>query len=136
MGTPGGAGSAGLRVFGGTTTRAMEFLNGTSIVGRIIINASTVTYSTSSDYRLKKDIVDMNTSEAMNKIMSLKPRNFTWIETDEETNGFIAHELQEFFPEAVTGEKDKIVEMGNILENDHIILENTYKPVELQENHT
>jgi len=47
--------------------------------------------------------------------MQLKPSKFNWIETGNEAEGFIAHELQEIFPDAVTGEKDETYEStGNI----------------------
>ena len=61
-------------------------------------------YSTSSDYRLKEDIQPITNATAT--LLSLKPCNFKWTNGGERNNGFIAHELQEVVPEAVTGEKD------------------------------
>ena len=64
-------------------------------------------YNTTSDYRLKEHIVDLpNALETVNK---LKPRQFDWKETGITTTGFIAHELFEVCPHAVTGEKDATV---------------------------
>jgi hypothetical protein len=61
-------------------------------------------YSTSSDYRLKEDIQPITNATAT--VLSLKPCNFRWTNGGERNNGFIAHELQEVVPEAVTGTKD------------------------------
>ena len=61
-------------------------------------------YSTTSDYRLKENIVDL--PDALETVSRLKPRQFDWKETGNTTTGFIAHELAEVCPHAVTGEKD------------------------------
>jgi hypothetical protein len=133
--TTAGNGAIRVTVPAVTGNRNMEFVNGTATVGVISTTGTATTYGTSSDHRLKTDIQDMNSTEAMNRVMSLKPRDFKWIQTNEKTNGFIAHELQEFFPEAVTGHKDGILEIGNILnEIDEIISENVSKPEHLNDN--
>jgi hypothetical protein len=80
--------------------------------GYISQAASTVTYSTSSDYRLKENIVPM--TGALNKVALLKPVTYTWKIDNSAGQGFIAHELQEVVPEAVCGEKDAVDEEGNI----------------------
>lgn len=69
-------------------------------------NAASVAYNTSSDYRLKEDIKEM--IDVKTRIMSLKPVNFKWKEEFGGTrvDGFIAHEVQQVIPEAVTGKKD------------------------------
>jgi hypothetical protein len=80
--------------------------------GYISQAASTVTYSTSSDYRLKENIAPM--TGALNKVALLKPVTYTWKIDGSDGQGFIAHELQEVVPEAVCGEKDAIDADGNI----------------------
>jgi len=77
--------------------------------GRISVLGSSneiAIYGESSDYRLKKDIADMDSSWEL--IKSLKPRKFKWKDNEElgYHNSFIAHELQEIIPKAVSGEKD------------------------------
>jgi hypothetical protein len=64
-----------------------------------------VSYNTSSDYRLKENII--NLTDALETVARLQPRQFTWKETGNTTTGFIAHELAEVLPHAVTGEKDE-----------------------------
>ena len=90
-----------------------------SIVGSIIMGASTTTFNTSSDYRLKHDIQPM--SGALAKVAQLKPVTYKWNSDDSQSQGFIAHELQEIVPECVTGEKDavEIVEVKD--ENGEVI---------------
>jgi hypothetical protein len=79
---------------------------GGTIRGSITYNrtAGLTSYNTTSDYRLKEHVVDLpNALETVNR---LKPRQFDWKETGNTTTGFIAHELAEVCPHAVTGEKD------------------------------
>ena len=80
--------------------------------GYISQAASSVTYSTSSDYRLKENIAPM--TGALNKVALLKPVTYTWKIDNSAGQGFIAHELQEVVPEAVCGEKDAVDEDGSI----------------------
>ena len=74
--------------------------------------SSTVSYVTSSDYRLKENIVPM--IGALDKVALLKPVTYKWKVDGSNGQGFIAHELQEIVPEAVAGEKDAVDEEGNI----------------------
>ncbi len=81
------------------------FLNSAgSTSGGITINTSAVVYGTSSDYRLKDDLKPIE--NAIEKLMKIKPVNFSWKIDKTMVDGFIAHELQEIIPEAVTGVKD------------------------------
>jgi hypothetical protein len=75
-----------------------------TVVGGIVANSGSVSYNTTSDYRLKENIAPM--TGALNKISALKPVTYTWKATGETTQGFIAHELAEIIPDCVTGEKD------------------------------
>lgn len=86
------------------TARYISFRKNTTEIGSISFNTSSVSYNTTSDYRLKENITPYN--DAINEIMRLKPVRYTWKNSGEKTQGFIAHELQEVFPEAVSGEKD------------------------------
>jgi hypothetical protein len=66
--------------------------------------ATTVNYGTSSDYRLKENVVPM--TGALEKVLELNPVTYTWKEDGSAGQGFIAHELQAVCPDAVVGEKD------------------------------
>jgi hypothetical protein len=92
---------------------ALEWFNGSGgYVAAVSVNASTVAYGTSSDYRLKDNIAPM--TGALEKVAQLKPSTWSWKSTGENGQGFIAHELQEVCPDAVAGEKDAVNEDGSI----------------------
>ena len=73
--------------------------------GNIVINTSSVSYNTTSDYRLKEN-VDYDW-DATSRLKQLKPARFNFIaDADTTVDGFLAHEAQAIVPEAVTGTKD------------------------------
>ncbi len=80
-------------------------------VGSITSNGTSTSYTTTSDYRLKEDWVAV--ADASTRVNALKPVNFAWISSGERVDGFLAHELAEVVPEAVTGEKDAVDAEGN-----------------------
>lgn len=81
-------------------------------IGNISQSGTTaVSYNTSSDYRLKNTIAPM--TGALAKVAALKPCTYKWNADDSEGEGFIAHELAEVCPHAVTGEKDAVDADGN-----------------------
>jgi hypothetical protein len=82
----------------------LGFYNPNGLVGFIRTTNSSTTYNTSSDYRLKENIVPV--TGALAKVAALKPCTYTWKADGSAGQGFIAHELQEVCPDAVTGEKD------------------------------
>jgi hypothetical protein len=95
-----------------TSTGAAEFrYNGTQ-KGYIAYTSTATTYNTTSDYRLKENIEPM--VNALEKVALLNPVTYTWIESGENGQGFIAHELQNVVPECVFGEKDAVNEDGSI----------------------
>jgi hypothetical protein len=73
---------------------------------------SSVAYNTTSDYRLKENVVDM--TGALDRVEQLQPKRFNFIQDPEITfDGFLAHEVQSIIPEAITGEKDAVDDEGN-----------------------
>ena len=86
---------------------AMEFYHHSNdaSVGSIITTTSSTSYNTSSDYRLKENVVPMSAS--IDRLKQLKPCNFNFIADATTTvDGFLAHEAQAVVPEAVSGDKD------------------------------
>jgi hypothetical protein len=75
-------------------------------------DGSSTLYSTSSDYRLKDNVVPMVNGLAT--VNLLKPVTYSWKASGFLNEGFIAHELAEVIPLAVTGEKDSVNEDGSI----------------------
>jgi hypothetical protein len=82
--------------------------NGSAIVyaGQITLNGNTTAYTSASDYRLKENIAPMTGS--LDKVLTLKPVTFTFKDSGQTSQGFIAHELQAVIPECVVGEKDAV----------------------------
>jgi hypothetical protein len=89
-----------------TATRAQfYFYNPNGQVGTITTNGSATAYNTSSDYRLKENVVPMTGS--IDRLKELKPSQLNFIADATTTvDGFLAHEAQEVVPEAITGTKD------------------------------
>jgi hypothetical protein len=77
-----------------------------TIVGSINCSGSTTNFNTSSDYRLKENVVPM--TGALEKVSALKPVTYKWKLDGSAGQGFIAHELQAVVPDCVTGEKDAV----------------------------
>jgi hypothetical protein len=89
------------------------FLNTNGEVGSIKTNGSATAFNTSSDYRLKEN-VNYN-FDATTRLKQLKPARFNFKADSTTTfDGFIAHEVKEVIPEAISGEKDAVDEKGNI----------------------
>ena len=84
----------------------MFFYIGGAHQGTISSSGGSTTYGTSSDYRLKENVVDL--ANGITRLKELKPKQFNFIadETNTLRDGFLAHEAQEVVSEAVAGEKD------------------------------
>ena len=63
------------------------------------ITAFGTTFLQVSDQRLKKDVHTI--SGSMNKILQLRPTEFTWIDNDKQDIGFIAQEVEKIIPEVI-----------------------------------
>ena len=86
--------------------------SGGTNVGTITTNGTGVTYGTASDYRLKNSVVPFDVG--LETVTALKPVSYKWNFDDSYGEGFIAHELQEVIPLAVSGEKDAVEKDGKI----------------------
>jgi hypothetical protein len=82
------------------------FTNGYGKVGSVTTSGTSTSYNTSSDYRLKENLVDLTGASA--RVNQLNPLRFNWITDDTNTaiDGFLAHEVATVVPEAITGTKD------------------------------
>ena len=90
----------------------ISFMRSGSEVGSITVTSSATAFNTSSDYRLKENITPL--SGCLDVISKIKPSTFNFIEAPEvSVDGFIAHELADVVPYAVSGEKDGIDEHGD-----------------------
>jgi len=88
------------------------FYNGNGAVGSISTNGSSTAYNTSSDYRLKENVVEV--TDGIDRVKLLKPSRFNFIvDPDKTVDGFLAHEVADVVPEAITGTKDAVDADGN-----------------------
>jgi len=76
--------------------------------GSIGVAVGSVSYNTSSDYRLKENITSI--SDGITRLKTLKPLRFNFIEDTTNTlrDGFLAHEVSSIVPESITGTKDEV----------------------------
>ena len=83
------------------------FVNPNGNVGQINTINSETRYFTTSDYRLKENVV--NLTGAITRLKTLQPKRFNWIsdETNTLQDGFLAHEVTAV-PEAISGTKDAV----------------------------
>ena len=105
------------QVSGSTSRNLLNFATGGTFPGTgyasVTTNGTTITYGTSSDYRLKTNIAPL--TDSVVKVKALKPCSYNWARAPEVLNqGFLAHELAEVVPQAVVGEKDAVNEDGSI----------------------
>jgi hypothetical protein len=97
---------------GGATEYLMECWKSGTQVGSISVTASATAFNTSSDYRLKENVVPL--TGAADRLNQLQVHRFNFIaDPDTTVDGFIAHEAQAVVPECVTGEKDEVDADGN-----------------------
>ncbi len=89
-----------------------SFCNPNGVVGSISTSGSATGFNTSSDYRLKTNVIPV--ADASARVLALNPVNFKWIAdpAGPAVDGFLAHEAQAVVPQAVTGTKDEVNEAG------------------------
>jgi hypothetical protein len=107
--------SSATTALGGTYYYHSYIANG-SQTGYVSSNGSTTSYNTSSDYRLKENVV--TDWDATTRLKQLKPSRFNFIADAETTvDGFLAHEVEDIVPEAITGTKDATETLTNVVIN-------------------
>jgi len=94
------------------TSFCVLFKNAGTDSGSISYTNTAVAYNTSSDYRLKENVVPL--TGAIDRVNQLQVHRFNFIaDPDKTVDGFIAHEAQAIVPECITGEKDAVDDEGN-----------------------
>lgn len=89
------------------------FRRANSAVGGITVTTGATSYNTTSDYRLKENVVDLTGATA--RLKQLEPKRFNFIADADDTtvDGFLAHEVQTVVPEAITGTHNEVDADGN-----------------------
>jgi hypothetical protein len=83
-----------------------------TLVGNITVSSGGTAFNTTSDYRLKESVQPLLGGLA--RVNALKPSVYKWKTDGSNGEGFLAHELAEVVPAAVTGDKDAVNEDGSI----------------------
>ena len=86
----------------------------------------------STSYKIKKDIEELNDNECLNQLLLLKPCKYGYIDDNKNFDavkkvyGFIAEEVKQVLPQAVDDTTDQLIpniyKLGNI-ENDILTIE-------------
>jgi len=86
---------------------AVRFKVNAATVGQITCSASSTSYGTTSDYRLKENVTA--DWDATTRLKQLNPVRFNFIaDADTTVDGFLAHEVQSVVPEAITGTHNEV----------------------------
>ena len=93
-----------------STGTIATFMYDTATKGSISVTGSSTAYNTSSDYRLKENVVDLTGASARVNQLDVKRFNFIADDTNTLVDGFLAHEVADVVPEAITGTKDAMMD--------------------------
>jgi len=89
-----------------------KFLYNGTEVGKIWTTTTATNYQTTSDYRLKENLVGLD--NGIDRLKQIPVYRFNFIADPNTTvDGFIAHEVQDVVPEAISGSKDAVNDEGN-----------------------
>jgi hypothetical protein len=92
-----------------------------TVIGSISQSGTSTLFNTSSDYRIKEN-VNYN-FDATTELKKLKPCKFNFIGESETIEGFLAHEVSDVVPRAVSGTKDETRDIGTIKDADGNVLQ-------------
>ncbi len=96
----------------GSDGKTVQLYRETLEVGNISVTTTGATFNSTSDYRLKESVSPLTGGLA--RVNALKPSVYKWKSNGSDGEGFLAHELAEVVPAAVSGEKDAVNEDGTI----------------------
>jgi hypothetical protein len=88
-----------------TATGALQVIGGAGIGGNVFAGGrmNAVTFNSTSDSRIKENVISIDRQIAIDKLRELEPCTYSLIEQPtERTYGFIAQEISQVLPEAVS----------------------------------
>lgn len=101
------------KVSGFTNGNYIVFFHNSAVTGSIGTDGTSVTYNTTSDARLKFDVNPI--TDGTEKLLAMKPVTHRWkaAPDDAPVHGFIAQDMQEVMPEAVSHDysEEKLLSM-------------------------
>lgn len=113
----------------------ISFVNSSgTAIGSISQSGSSTSFNTSSDYRLKENVnYDF---DATTELKKLKPCKFNFIGESETVEGFLAHEVSNVVPKAITGVKDGTQAIGTITDADGNVLQENVIEARVEDGQT
>ena len=123
-----------------------------------MLTGSQIQFASSSDYRLKQDIIPIQ--NPLERLLKLKPKNYRFIaDVKDESccdcyfDGFLAHEVSDIIPMAVSGVKDDpdnyqqldyskfttlltgaVQELAELVQKQQILIDSLIERLEILEN--
>jgi hypothetical protein len=89
----------------------------------------------SSDIRIKEDIQDINDDSALNMILAIEPKTYKYIDKvlkgDKKVYGFIAQQIREVIPEAISIQKSYIPNIMLLADYDNNIITLPLQPTKI-----
>jgi hypothetical protein len=114
---------------GQTITKAVVFTdNNENDVGHFTNINGVVEFRPASDYRLKRNIQNLDKNLMKSKILRLRPLSYTDKNSIKTFSGFLAHEIAQEFPHMVTGDRDRVSNEGKPLYQT-VNFQNLYAPI-------
>jgi hypothetical protein len=110
------AGATGIEIFNNSGTGSYNgvtfFKNGSNAIGGITVSQTAIAYGTGSDARIKQNIA--TTTDSLATLMGVQVADFEFkSDPSQQVTGFIAQNLENIFPEAVTTNGDNgLVPLG------------------------
>jgi hypothetical protein len=84
----------------------VRFIRANSVVGSVSVTSAGTTYNTTSDARMKTNVVSIE--DGTERLMEMNPVDHNWVADPEgdTVSGFLAQEMKNVVPEAVSGDPD------------------------------
>ena len=96
---------------------------------------STNAFFTSSDIRIKEDIEDINDDTALQSILSIEPKTYKYVDKlergDKKVYGFMAQQIREVIPEAITIDKSYIPNIYLVADYSNNVITLPYQPTKV-----
>jgi hypothetical protein len=106
-----------------------SFMNPNGTVGTIKTTGSATQFNTSSDYRLKENVV--TDWDGTTLLKQLKPSKFNFkADADTTIQGFLAHEVSSIVPQAISGTKDSVYTEEEALDGEGVEGQPNYQGID------
>jgi hypothetical protein len=96
---------------------------------------TTNAFFASSDIRIKEDIQDINDDNALQSILSIEPKTYKYVDKlergDKNVYGFMAQQIREVIPEAITIDKSYIPNIYSVADYSNNVITLSFQPTKV-----